>query len=205
MSKSQTKPGDVLMNIVGPPLGKVAIVPDDFLDWNINQAITLFRPNQRIISKWIYYFLCSGFSIAEIIHETRGSAGQSNISLSQCRDFIFPVPPIEEQREIVRRVERLFTFAEQLEARLQAGQDLLEQLTPSLLVKAFRGELVEQDPNNEPASVLLERIKAEREKAPKEKSRTKRKTPMKDTKTKKAGERIWYSPGIARRRTRIIF
>ncbi len=77
------------------------------------------------------------------------------------------MPSLEEQNEIVRRVERLFAFAERLEARLQAGQDLVEQLTPSLLAKAFRGELVEQDPEDEPASVLLERIKAARAAQPK--------------------------------------
>jgi hypothetical protein len=109
------------------------------------------------------YFLCSGFSVAEIIHETRGSAGQSNISLTQCRNFVIPVPTLEEQQEIVSRVDRLFSFADQLEARVQTALDRAENLTPSLLAKAFRGELVEQDPNDEPASVLLERIRAERE------------------------------------------
>ena len=163
LKKSQTIPGDVLMNIVGPPLGKVAIVPNDYPEWNINQAITLFRPSKNVISRWLYYFLCSGFSVAEIIHETRGSAGQSNISLTQCRNFVIPVPTLEEQQEIVSRVDRLFSFADQLEARVQTALDRAENLTPSLLAKAFRGELVEQDPNDEPASVLLERIRAERE------------------------------------------
>jgi type I restriction enzyme S subunit len=145
MSKSQTKPGDVLMNIVGPPLGKVAIVPDEFSDWNVNQAITLFRPSERIISKWIYYFLCSGYSISEIVHETRGMVGQTNISLSQCRNFIFPVPPLEEQAEIVRRVEKLFAYAAKLETRYTSASEHVERLTPSLLAKAFRGELVRQE------------------------------------------------------------
>lgn len=158
MSKSQAKPGDILMNIVGPPLGKVAIVPDDFPQWNINQAITLFRPNERILSKWIYYFLCSGRSVAEIIHETRGSAGQINISLSQCRNFVFPIPPVKEQTEIVQRVEKLFAYAESIETYCTSASEHVERLTPSLLAKAFRGELAEQDPRDEPAEKLLQRI-----------------------------------------------
>ncbi|TXI41039.1 MAG: type I restriction endonuclease subunit S [Nitrosomonas sp.] len=162
MSKSQVQPGDVLMNIVGPPLGKVAIVPDTHLTWNINQAITLFRPSNRISTGWIYCILCDGKNIAEIIHETRGSAGQTNISLSQCRDFIFPIPPIEEQTEIVRRVEELFAYADRIEARYQAARAQVDKLTPAILAKAFRGELVPQDPNDEPASVLLERIRSSR-------------------------------------------
>jgi len=162
LARSCVKPGDVLMNIVGPPLGKVAIVPNLFPEWNINQAITFFRPNERIITGWLYYFLCSGNSIAKIIHETRGSAGQSNISLSQCRNFLFPVPPVEEQQEIVRRVNELFAYADLIETRYQNTLSKVNNLVSAILNKAFRGELVPQDPNGEPASILLERIRAER-------------------------------------------
>ena len=158
MAKSRTQPGDVLMNIVGPPLGKVAIVPADRNEWNINQAITLFRPSERISTGWLYCILCSGVNIADIIHETRGSAGQVNISLSQCRDFVFPVPTVVEQTEIVRRVEALFALADRIEARCTAARTQTQRLSPLVLAKAFRGELVPQDPNDEPASALLARI-----------------------------------------------
>ncbi len=158
MAKSRTQPGDVLMNIVGPPLGKVAIVPADRNEWNINQAITLFRPSERISTGWLYCILCSGVNIADIIHETRGSAGQVNISLSQCRDFMFPVPTVAEQAEIVRRVEALFAMADRIEARCTAARAQAQRLTQLVLAKAFRGELVPQDPNDEPASALLARI-----------------------------------------------
>jgi type I restriction enzyme S subunit len=66
-------------------------------------------------------------------------------------------------REIVIRVTSLFSLADQLEARLTAARKFIERLTPALLAKAFRGELVPQDPNDEPASVLLERIRAARQ------------------------------------------
>jgi type I restriction enzyme S subunit len=100
LSKSRVMPGDVLMNIVGPPLGKVAIVPDVYDEWNINQAITLFRPSELIKGAWIYILLCEGASIREIQLQTKGSAGQVNISLTQCREFEFPVPSTDEQDEI---------------------------------------------------------------------------------------------------------
>ncbi|KTT59963.1 specificity determinant HsdS [Pseudomonas oryzihabitans] len=76
-------------------------------------------------------------------------------------------PSVPEQTEIVRRVEQLFAFADQLESRVRAAQARIDRLTQSILAKAFRGELVPQDPNDEPASVLLERIKAQRAAAPK--------------------------------------
>ncbi|AOS24287.1 restriction endonuclease subunit S [Xanthomonas oryzae pv. oryzae] len=82
---------------------------------------------------------------------------------------MFPVPPTQIQDEIVRRVEQLFAYADQLEAKVAAAQQRIDALTQSLLAKAFRGELVPQDPGDEPASVLLERIRAQRAAAPKPK------------------------------------
>jgi type I restriction enzyme S subunit len=159
MSKSKTLPGDVLMNIVGPPLGKVAIVPDDYPEWNINQAITIFRPSEYITSGWLYYVLCAGDNIAAIVNETRGSAGQVNISLSQCRSFIFPVPPLEEQEEIVRRIDILFEYADEMATRCNSSTLQLEQMIPALLEKTFRGELVSQEPSDGSATNLLEYAK----------------------------------------------
>ncbi len=79
------------------------------------------------------------------------------------------LPSIEEQTEIVRRVETLFAFADRLEARLKTAQTAADRLTPALLAKAFRGELVPQDPNDEPAAELLQRLAASRDAAPKAK------------------------------------
>lgn len=166
LKKSICYPGDVLMNIVGPPLGKVAIVPHLYEEWNLNQALTLFRPGKHISSKWIYYYLCGGESVQSVINETRGSAGQVNISLSQCRAFRIPVPPRDEQDEIVRRIERAFAEIDRLTAEAAAARRLLDRLDQAILSKAFRGELVPQDPADEPASALLDRIRAERAAAP---------------------------------------
>lgn len=76
------------------------------------------------------------------------------------------LPSAAEQTEIVRRVEQLFAFADQLEAKVATAKARIDRLTQSILAKAFRGELVPQDPNDEPASVLLERIQAQRAAAP---------------------------------------
>lgn len=81
----------------------------------------------------------------------------------------FICPPIAEQRVISRQVEQLFAFADQLEAKVATAQARIDRLTQSILAKAFRGELVPQDPNDEPASLLLERIQAQRATAPKAK------------------------------------
>lgn len=79
------------------------------------------------------------------------------------RQVKIPLPELEEQKEIVRRVEALFAMADQFEARYTAARAQVDKLTPALVAKAFRGELVPEDPNDEPADQLLARIRATRD------------------------------------------
>ena len=95
------------------------------------------------------------------------ATAQKNINLGVLEEVEIHLPSLEEQTEIVRRVETLFAFADRLEARLAQAQTAATRLTPALLAKAFRGELVPQDPNDEPAAELLRRLQAERASAPK--------------------------------------
>jgi|694.fasta_scaffold03709_16 type I restriction enzyme S subunit len=95
----------------------------------------------------------------------RGKQTTNLASISKTTLGLLPIqlPCAAEQEEIVRRVETFFTLADQLEARLTSARKVVDRLTPALLAKAFRGELVPQDPGDEPASVLLERIRAARQ------------------------------------------
>jgi type I restriction enzyme S subunit len=93
----------------------------------------------------------------------KSSAGQKGISGADLKGIRFGLPSIYEQVEIVRRTRQLFSLADQLEAKLNSARQVVERLTPALLAKAFRGELVPQDPSDEPASLLLERIRAARQ------------------------------------------
>ena len=113
---------------------------------------------------FLYYWLCSLEPIKETLKETRGSAGQINISLTQARNIFIPIPPLEEQQEIVRRVEKLFTLADSLEAKYKRAIERVEKIEQSILAKAFRGELADPDPNDEPAAELLKRILEEKAK-----------------------------------------
>ena len=87
------------------------------------------------------------------------ATAQKNINVAILNEVGVPLPPLAEQQEIVRRVEALSALADQIEARYAKAKAHVEKLTQSILAKAFRGELVPQDPNDEPASVLLKRIK----------------------------------------------
>jgi len=106
LQRSKVYPGDVLMNIVGPPLNKVAMVPNDFPEWNINQALAIFRPLEGLDSKYLLYILSNEETLEHVLRQTRGVVGQSNISLDQCRNLAIPIPSISEQQEIVRRASK---------------------------------------------------------------------------------------------------
>jgi len=92
-----------------------------------------------------------------VIAKSKSSAGQNGVSGSDIKAQAFALVPFEEQEEIVRRVDALFKTADALEARYLKAKSHVDKLTQSILAKAFRGELVPQDPNDEPASVLLKR------------------------------------------------
>jgi len=104
-----------------------------------------------------------------IIAKSKSSAGQNGVSGTDIKNQPFAVPPLSEQQEIVRRVEKLFGFADQIEAGLKRAQTHVDRLTQSLLAKAFQGKLVPTEAelacregrDYEPASALLERIKTE--------------------------------------------
>lgn len=90
---------------------------------------------------------------------------QSNINAKKLASYEIQLCSTAEQAEIVRRVEALFALADGIAARYAKAKAQVDRLTPSLLAKAFRGELVPQDPSDEPAEKLLERIRTQREAA----------------------------------------
>ena len=111
----------------------------------------------------MYYFFCEGTSVRSLGHDLRGVVGQANISLSQCRNFDIPIPSLQEQREIVRRVESLFAKADTIEARYLTLKAKIDSLPQSILHKAFKGELVPQLPTDGDAKDLLAEIMALKE------------------------------------------
>lgn len=147
--------GTVVIAIVGATIGNTGLLAYDmcFTDSMVgietgsevgNHYVELFLRNEKYKMRQASY----------------SSGGQPNIKLEILNPYPLPLPPIDEQKEIVRRVELLFKLADKIEARYAKAKSQVNKLTQSILAKAFRGELVPQAPNDEPASVLLERIKA---------------------------------------------
>lgn len=154
------KVGDILFSVTGSiAIPALVDVEDSF---TFQRHIAILKPDlSRIASKYLLYSLGTESIKEQALSVATGTA-QLTISLNGLRSLIIDLPPKNEQSEIVRRVETLFAFADRLEARYTVGREQVDQLTPSLLDMAFRGELVPQDPSDEPAEKLLERIRVSR-------------------------------------------
>jgi type I restriction enzyme S subunit len=170
LKRSICYPGDVLINIVGPPLGKISIVPDNFPEWNINQAIVMFRPNEQILSKFLSYFFQNHVTIQWLEGTSKATAGQYNVKVSTCREIPIKLPNVKEQHAIVREIESRLSVCDKVEQSISEALEKAEALRQSILKKAFEGKLLseaeiakcKQEPDYEPAAKLLERIKKEK-------------------------------------------
>lgn len=105
-------------------------------------------------------YLCFSLMHYDVLPWLTGTTGRAKLTQGSLNALPLGVPPQTEMEEIVRRVEALFKLADRIEARYTAARAQAQRLTPLLLAKAFRGELVQQDPQDEPASVRLQRIAA---------------------------------------------
>lgn len=108
--------------------------------------------------KFIYYFFLQ-FDFRAF----SSSTAVPTLDRKKLFNELIIIPSHKEQKEIVKRVEALFKRADEIETRYKKAKNFVDKLTQSILAKAFRGELVPQDPNDPPASELLEKIKAEKE------------------------------------------
>ncbi|WP_256669160.1 restriction endonuclease subunit S [Pseudomonas sp. MN1F] len=168
--KSRLEPGDLAIVRSGAP-GVTCVIPESLPVANCSDLV-IARPSEKL-NPWFGCIYMNSEVAQRNVAENQVGVAQQHFNVGSMKKMPINLPPLAEQIEIVHRVEQLFAFADQLEARVKAAQVRVDRLTQSILAKAFRGELVPQDPNDEPASLLLERIKAQRTAAPKAKRRSK--------------------------------
>ncbi|CCF08515.1 restriction endonuclease subunit S [Escherichia coli] len=168
LKKSQLKPGDLLVVRVGANRGDACILPSMFSE--VNCANIVFARPMNGLSKYLNIYFQSPISQSLLLGETVGGA-QGVINTKSIEGTFLALPPIEEQAEIVHRVEELFTYAETIEQNFSTALAQVNGLTQSILAKAFRGELTAdwRSANSElisgdnSAENLLKKIKTERE------------------------------------------
>ena len=176
--------GDAYLTIVGASIGDAGIVPENYDGANLTEnAAKICEYKQPMCKPYIGYWLRSRI-IQDLIKLEIKSGAQGKLALKRIKTLPIPEISIEEQTQIVRRVEELFAFADQIEQQVKNAQGRVNNLTQSILAKAFRGELTSQWRVENPdlisgkssAEALLAKIQAERDKlAPKKKPKTTRK------------------------------
>ena len=150
--------GDAYITIVGACIGDAGTIPPEYDGANLTENAARIRGTTICASSFIASWLRAPFCQNEI-QSSILSAAQGKLALFRIEQLPIAHPSFTEQIEVVRKIEKLFALADCLEARYIAARHQLEQMTPSLLSKAFSGELVPQDPTDEPAEKLLERIR----------------------------------------------
>jgi type I restriction enzyme S subunit len=156
---------DILFTVTGS-IG-IPVIVDTDEPFVFQRHIAILKANKNIIlAKYLLYALGSDQIQKQALNIATGTA-QLTIPLGGLRNFQIQLPSLEEQKEIVRRVEKMFAKIDKMEEEYQKAAKLCDRLEQATLAKAFRGELVPQDPNDEPASVLLEQVKREKEKGKK--------------------------------------
>ena len=167
LTRSKVEGGDILVAKIGstyglaclyPPNAPTALIPANMCKITCDNSVALTQYTLLWLKSTVFKAHLDGIV---------SFSAQPAFNVGNFKSLPIPLPPLIEQTEIVRRVETLFAFADRLEARLAQAQTAATRLTPALLAKAFRGELVPQDPNDEPAAELLRRLQAERASAPK--------------------------------------
>ncbi len=153
--------GDIVVNRVNSPpyVGKAALIRELAEPTVFESNMMRIRlDDEQVLPEYCIHYLSSQEGLSQLRRNVKHAVNQSSINQTDVKAVQVPLPCIAEQAEIVRRVEALFKLADRIEARYIAARAQAQRVTPLLLAKAFRGELVPQDPNDEPASVLLERI-----------------------------------------------
>ena len=145
---------DLLLNITGGSLGRCAVIPSNFEKGNVSQHVCILRPIV-IKPEFLHCFLLSSFFAKSMKITGSGREGLPKYNLEK---MLLPLPPEQEQERIVAETKRLQSFVDELETSCENMTKLVAQVKSKVLDLAIHGKLVQQDPNDEPASELLKRI-----------------------------------------------
>lgn len=161
-ARQLVKCGDILFSTVRTYLKNIAVVNEMYNEQIASTGFCVIRPQTNIDNRFIFWYVQTDYFLNPLNQIHRGTnypAVRDSDVLSQC----LPLPPLAEQHQIVSEIERRFSVIEQIEKIVDQSLKQAERLRQSILKRAFEGKLVPQDPNDEPAEKLLERIRQQRE------------------------------------------
>ncbi|MBP3776590.1 MAG: restriction endonuclease subunit S [Prevotella sp.] len=163
--------GNEILICVRGTTGIIGLATEEIKGCNVNRGIVPLFFQSCYDKKFMYYQLLSPLVQEAITENTTGSA-LKQINIKELRSIKFYIPPLAEQKRIVAKIEELLPKVEEYgkaqDALDKLNKELPEKLKKSILQEAIAGRLVPQDPNDEPASVLLDKIRKEKEQLVKE-------------------------------------
>jgi type I restriction enzyme, S subunit len=157
--RSRLRGGELLVSVVGT-IGRTAIAPEALRGANIARAVARLVFDEQRLVEWTMYWFNSLFMWHRLNLESREVA-RKTLNVSQLVEAPVPVPPLSEVTEVVAQLISTDQTIERLWAKATTAVGTQSSLEQALLAKAFRGELVPQDPNDEPADALLARLRAD--------------------------------------------
>ncbi len=172
------RPNSLLMALTRPITNntlKVCFYPENAENGLLNQRVAMIDPTDYIEKEFLFLFMQSPI-FKNQVSKSMSETLQPNLSPIVLKNLFVPLSSMKEQKEILDNIEQRITIIEEIEKTIDHNLIYSQKLRQSILKKAFKGKLAPQDPNDEPAEKLLERIKAEKEKKPKrKKSKSKQK------------------------------
>jgi type I restriction enzyme S subunit len=162
MSRTHVQEKDVLLNITGASIGRSTYIPKDLGEGNVNQHVCIIRTKKEFNPIYISWYLNSPEGQYQIMSKQSGQTRQG-LNYSQLRSIKIPLPKLLEQNIIAEKIENILSLLNTLNKEIDETINRSYNLKQSILKRAFEGRLVPQDPDDEPARVLLGRIKLEKQ------------------------------------------
>jgi len=161
LKKHATYPGDVVIASLGVELPKACLVPERLGQAIVKADCLRLKPNARLVDRHYLMHALNSRPIRKRTEALVHGMGRPRIGLTLLRTIPVPLPPHAEQKRIANRIDTLLSITENMVQLLERQNLRTARLRQSILKWAFEGKLVPQDPEDEPASALLDRIKAE--------------------------------------------
>ena len=177
LKRYNIKPGDMVIAKM-MPAGRTIIIPEVEDRYIVSSDNVKFVPNKKVNSTYIMHTVNSS-TIRQMIVNTSTGTTRVRTSSSKLKNLFVPLPPLAEQKRIVAKIKDIFAVIDQIGTKKEEALSIIRNMRQAALQDAIRGLLVEQDENDEPASVLYEKIQTEKEQMVKEK-KIKKEKPLSD-------------------------